>query len=210
MKNITYKLIIAALVVALLFAVQKCNYIAGNADANLAAITDTVTHYKNKIGTTTASIKTLQLDNKQVKDLLTKKDAELAALASEFEKVRSVVKYKTVTQIDTIQIAYKDTVPCIFERTGEIKKQWYSFGYRSNQKGVEIDTLSFPNTSTVITGIKRKWFLGKETVTTDITNSNPYIKVTNIKATEVVLPVPWYKKWWLWLAAGVAGGLLVN
>ena len=210
MKNITYKLIIAALVVALLFAVQKCNYIAGNADANLAAITDTVTHYKNKIGTTTASIKTLQLDNKQVKDLLTKKDAELAALLSEFAKVHSVVKYKTVTQIDTIQIAYKDTVPCVFERTGAIKKQWYSFGYRSNQKGVEIDTLSFPNTSTVITGTKRKWFLGKETVTTDITNSNPYIKVTNIKAAELVLPVPWYKKWWLWLAAGVAGGLLVN
>ncbi|KGO88103.1 hypothetical protein Q765_03345 [Flavobacterium rivuli WB 3.3-2 = DSM 21788] len=202
--------IIAALAIALLFSVQHCRYIAGNTDANLAAITDTVTHYKNKLGTTTASIKTLQLDNKQVKDLLTKKDAELAALASEFANVHSVVKYNTDTRVDTIPIPYKDTVPCIFERTGAIKKQWYSFGYRSNQKGVEIDTLSFPNTATVITGTKRKWFLGKQTLTTDITNSNPYVKVTDIRAVEITLPVPWYKKWWLWLAAGVAGSLLIK
>ena len=210
MKNKISYIIIAALVVALLFAVQKCNDAHDINVANMDALTDTVTHYKNKLGTTTASIKTMQLDNKQVKDLLTKKDAELAALAYEFSKVQSVVKYSTITKIDTIQIPYTDTVPCVFERTGAIKKQWYSFGYKSNQKGVEIDTLSFPNTATVITGTKRKWFLGKETVTTDITNSNPYITVTTITAAEVVFPAPWYKKWYVWLAAGIAGGFLLK
>lgn len=210
MKNKIPYIIIAALVVALLFTVQRCHHVASNADANYNALTDTVKHFKNKLGTVTSSISTLQLTNKQAKDLLFKKDAELAALASEFSKVHAVVKYDSNLKIDTLAVPYHDTVPCIFERSGVIKKQWYSFGYKSNQKGVEIDTLSFPNTATVITGTKRKWFLGKETVTTDITNSNPYIQVTNIKAAEVVIKVPWYKKWYVWLAGGLVGGMLLK
>jgi hypothetical protein len=202
--------IIVALTITLLFSVKHCRYIAGNMDANNAALTDTVTHYKNKLGTSTASIKTLQVDKKQIQDLLIKKDSELAALASEFSKVHSITKYTTLTQFDTIQVAYTDSVPCVFERTGTIKKQWYSFGYRSNQKGVEFDTLSIPNTATVITGTKRKWFLGRATLTTDITNSNPYITVTGITAAELTLPTPWYKKWYVWLAGGVIAGSIIR
>lgn len=201
---------IVILTVALLLSVQRCNYIAGNAEANYSALTDTVTHYKNKLGTVTASMGTLQLDNNQVKDLLLKKDSELAALASEFAKLHSVVKYDTDITLPPVSIPFKDSVPCVFSRTDSVKHKWYSFTYDVDQKGLKIDSLIIPNTATVITGTKRKWFLGKETVTTDITNTNPYVKVTGITAAEVVLPVPWYKKWYVWLAAGVVGGFVLS
>ena len=209
MSNKTLYLTIAALVVALFFAVAKCSREQRTGNNNAMALTDSVRYYKNRLGTTTASIKTLQLDNKQAKDLLFKKDAQLAALASEFAKVHNVVKYQSVTKFDTINVAYHDTVPCVFERAGAIKDKWYSFTYKSNQKGFTVDSLTIPNTATVITGTKRKWFLGREIRTTDITNTNPHIKVTGITAAEINIPVNWYKKWWLWLLAGAAGGFVL-
>lgn len=59
------------------------------------------------------------------------------------------------------------------------------------------------------TGTKRKWFLGKETLTTDITSDNPYLKVTEITSAEVTVPTPWYKKWYVWAAVGAAGGFFI-
>jgi hypothetical protein len=189
---------------------QTCSFHKSHADSNLEAITDTVKHFKNKLGTQTASINTLQLDAAQLQKVILDKDAELATLTKEFSKVNIITKYKTVMQIDTIRITYKDTVPCIFERSGEVKKDWYSFMYKSNQKGLQIDSLSIPNTTTAITGFKRKWFLGKQTAVTDITHSNPFIKVTEIKSVEIVVPVPWYEKWYVWLVSGLIGGFLVS
>jgi len=203
-------LIIAMILgIALLLAVKKCS---DGHDINVVtkgALTDTVKYYQNKLGTVTAGKNTLQLDKKQLQDLLQKKDKELAALASEFAKVHSVTKYGTKTVYDTIAVPFKDTVPCVFERAETVREKWYGFNYKVNQKGFVIDSLVIPNTATVITGTRRKWFLGKETITTDITNTNPYIKVTDITSAEVILPAAWYKKWWLWLAAGALSGFII-
>lgn len=208
-KYIPYITILVLLV--LLFAsMQTCSFHKSHADSNLEAITDTVKHFKNRLGTQTASINTLQLDKKQLQDLILDKDAELAILTKEFSKVNTITKYKTVTHIDTIRIAYKDTVPCVFDRTGEVKDTWYSFSYKSNQKGIQVDSLTIPNTTTAITGFKRDWIFGKQTIVTDITNSNPLIRVTEMKSVEIVVPVPWYEKWYTWLAAGLIGGFIIK
>ena len=194
------------LVVLLFASIQTCSQYKNTAEVNELALTDTVKYYKNTLGTQTASIRTLQVSNKQLKDLVTNKDADLKKLASEFSEVKSLVTYKTVTIIDSIPIIYKDTIPFHFKRFGAIKNNWYSFAYKSNEKGIEIDSLRLWTTSTIITGYKRKWFLGAETLTTDITNSNPFISVTAITSAEVVVPVPWYKKWYVWLTAGIIAG----
>ena len=209
MKRSLPYLIIAVLVAALFFSVSRCSLNKQRGDANATALTDTVTHFKNRLGTLTASTATLQLDNKQAKNLLLKKDAALAALAKEFAALHSVTAYKTITRIDTVQVNYKDTVPCVYERAGIIKDTWYRFTYSSNQKGFTIDSLTLPNKTTVITGFKRSWFLGRQTLMTDITNTNPYITVTGIAAAQISLPVPWYKKWYVWLAAGAAAGFVM-
>lgn len=210
MKNYIPYIIIVILAVFLFASFHECSRRGGVADANLNALTDTVQHYNNRLGTVTASKATLQLSNSQLKEAFINKDKELQQLAKEFDKVKSVVKFQMVTQFDTIQIAYRDTVPCVFERSGDIKDKWYSFGYRSNQKGVEIDSFKTWTSATAITGIKRKWFLGKETIKTDITLSNPNMTVTDITAAEAVMPSPWYKKWYIWLAAGAVGGFVIS
>lgn len=206
MKTHILHIIIFVLAMALIFSFERCNYIQNKNTANITVYTDTLTYFKNELGSQTASINTLQLDNEQLQNLVLHKDAGLAKLTKEFSKVNNIVKYKTIIQLDTIRIAYKDTVPCIFERSGELKADWYSFSYKSNQKGIQIDSLKTWTTSTIITGFKRKWLLGKQTAVTDITISNPHITVTEIKASEIVVPKPWYKKWHVWLAAGICGG----
>lgn len=177
---------------------------------NYEALNDSIKYYKNRLGTETATIKTLQADKKTLGILLTDKDKELQELIKEFSSVRNVVKYKDRIIIDTIQVTYTDTLPCPeFERTGAVKNKWYSFRYKSMNDGFTLDSLTIPNEVTVITGVKRKWFLGKQTITTDVTSTNPYIKVTELKAAELEVPSPIYKKWYVWLGIGILGGVIV-
>ena len=209
MKNYVYWVVIATLATALLFSLQQCSYTKSQNYSVTKSLTDTLSHFTNVLGLQTASITTLKADKKTLNNLILSKDAQLAKLSKEFAELKSITKYNTITAFDTITIAYTDTIACEFKRSGVINKPWYSFTYHSNQNALKIGTLTVPNTATIITGTKRKWFLGKEIVTTDITNSNPYIKVTEIKAAEVTVAVPWYKKWYLWLAIGTAGGALM-
>ncbi|WP_116790143.1 hypothetical protein [Flavobacterium psychrotrophum] len=202
-------IIIAGLTLALLFSVRQCRKKILRESKNLSTLTDTVAHFTNVLGTQTAAIKTLQLDKSLLNDLIFKKDSQLAALTKSYAKVYHVIKYKTFTRYDTLNVVYHDSVPCIFRRNGMVKKPWYRFRYTADQKGITLDSLSFPNTTTIITGTKRKWFLGKETVFTEVTNTNPHIKVTALMAAEVNLPVPIYKKWYVWLGIGLAGGFLL-
>ena len=208
-KHIPY-ILFGIMTVALFFSMQQCNMYKNNEKFNLEALTDTVTHYKNRLGTQTATIKTLQLNNKQLQGIVIDKDSDLKKLAAEFAKVKSVVKYQTITKYDTITIAYHDSIPYTFERSGRVIDKWYSFNYKSDEFAFNINELNIPNETTIITGIKRKWFLGKETITTDVSNSNPYINVTQMKSANVTIPVPVYKKWYAWLGIGLAGGLLIG
>jgi len=206
MKKYIPYIIIATLAVALFLSIERCSYNKRIADDNASALTDTVKYYTNRLGTQTASIKTLQVNKAGLNTLLLDKDKELAALASEFAKLKSVVKADTELRIDTITVAYNDALRYNFERSGRVVGEWYSFGYSSNQNGFKIDSLKVPNSITIITGSKRKWFLGEETITTDVTNTNPYVTITNVKAAEITLPAPWYKKWYVWLTVGAVGG----
>lgn len=208
MRNYMHYVITMALAIALIISINSCHYNRLKDHENMIAITDSLSHFKNKLGTKTAEIKTLQLDKQQLKHLILNKDKELSLLTKDFSKVNSIIKYKTLVQFDTIRITYKDTIPCIFRRFGEVKENWYNFSYDSNQKGIVIDSFKTHTETTIINGFKRKWFLGKQTLTTNISNSNPYLEVTQIKSVEIKVPQPWYKKWYVWLALGISTGLL--
>ncbi|MDV6169535.1 hypothetical protein R1T16_13955 [Flavobacterium sp. DG1-102-2] len=205
-----WKIIILFLVLFSIGSIQKCNFYKRNAIENSIANKDTIRYYINQIGTTTASIKALQVTNTQMKKLVIQKDAELALLSTHFFKTKSIIHYKSVLKIDTIAINYLDSIKYTFEKHGKIKDKWFRFNYTSDQKGFKVDSLFIPNQSTVITGIKRKWLLGRETIVTEISNSNPYMSIKDIKSVEVINPDPFYKKWYLWLACGLASGLLIS
>jgi hypothetical protein len=209
MRNNIQNFIMFALVIVLFASVGRCNFNERNATLNLNALSDTITYYTNKLGTQTAGIKTLRLTGAQLKETILDKDKQLTILTKQFSRTQNIIKYTEQIKYDTIHITFKDTVPHVFAKNGTVNSDWYSLKYNVTNKGVIIDSLTIPNQTTVITGFNRKWLLGKEILMTNVTHSNPYVTVTALQAVTVVVPVPWYKKWYVWLAGGIAGGFLI-
>ncbi len=216
MRAVLY-IITGLLLFGLIYQCERSAEYKELSEANMQALTDTVTHYRNALGTQTASIKTLQLDRQQLQKVLVEKDSELKALVKGFAKVNNVTNFKSDIEFEPIAIAYDEPIQLNtadstvrFMRTGTVFNKWYSLSYKLDNDSIVIHPFTTYTETTVITGLKRKWLLGRQTLTTDITNTNPYITVTQIKAAETTVPVPWYKKWYIWLGAGVIGGLLVK
>lgn len=219
MKPYIYYIIITGLVTALFLQCENKNDIKGTVHNNYKALTDTVQYYKNKLGTTTASIHTLQTTNRQLQQVIKHKDKELAGLTKQFNNVKNITRFKSNIQLEPVSfsfseplyphIAINDTIRN-FTRKGFVANNWYNIGYTITNDSLTLQPISTWTETTIITGFKRKWFLGRQTLVTDITNSNPYITVTTIEATDVVVPEQWYKKWYVWLAAGFITGIAVT
>ena len=110
-----------------------------------------------------------------------------------------------------MKVVYKDTVPFTFEKQGNIANSDYSLNYKSNQKGISITDLVIENDITIVTGLKRKWFLGKETNTIDVSHSNELVKVKEIKYIENKPKKKWYDTNAFKIGIGfVAGAMLVQ
>lgn len=210
MKPTICAAIIVAVILCLSSVIFSLRQSLTKADKNYIALTDSVSVYKNLIGGQTATIATLQFDNATFRKVILQRDAKLKTLSAEFARLKSVVKTTTNIKLDTIRIAYTDSVPLNFTRSGILKEKWYSLNYTSDENGMLLTQLEIPDTTVIITGIKRSWFLGREKVVTDVTHANPFVKVSTIQSAEINVPTPWYKKWFVWLAAGVAGGMLLK
>lgn len=177
--------------------------------ANVDALNSQLTTYKLKNGQLVTSAQTLSYTNAQLKNSLLGKDKTLKQVMSKFSKVQSVTKYVTNTKIDTIAITYKDTIPCVFQINDAIFHEWYSLGYDSNQKGITITELYVPDSVAIVTGTKRKWFLGKQTQTIDITHTNPFVQTDAVQHIEVVAKPKWYETTIFKLLLGATGGYLL-
>lgn len=215
-KRVLPYLLSAVLLLLLFFQCEQGRQLASLSEANAEALTDTVKHYENKLGTVTASKKVLQLNNAQLKNIVLDKDKELATLAKEFSDVKNVYKFKSEFVFEPIEIAFDTPISLSadstgrFVRSGTYSKKWFSLDYEINNEGISIDSLRTHTETTLISGIKRKWFMGKQTVATDITNTNPHIKITGITAAEVVVPTPVWRKWYVWLGVGFITGLSIK
>jgi hypothetical protein len=209
-----FPIIVCLLLIASLF--YQCNKndaLSKQYEMNTKALTDTVRYYKNVLGSQTATISTLRGDKTDIEKIILEKDIELKALAKEFKTINSLAKVGSKIHVDTISIAFDkpaDRDSEKFSKSGNIISKWYSLGYKVSNDSLIISPFNMWTETTTITGVKRKWFLGKQSLVTDVTNTNPYITVTNIKAAEITIPEPWYRKWYIWLAVGIAGGLVVK
>ena len=177
--------------------------------ANVDALNSQLTTYKLKNGQLVSSAKTLSYTNAQLKNSLLGKDKKLKEVMDKFSKVKSVTKYVTTTKLDTITITYTDSIPCIFNKDDAIFHEWYSLGYNSNQKGITITELYIPDSVAIVTGTKRKWFLGKQTQTIDITHTNPFVETEAVQHIEVVAKPKWYETTLFKVGLGFLGGFLL-
>ena len=177
--------------------------------ANIDALNKELTTYELKNGQLVTSVENLVYTKEQLKNSLIMKDKKVKELADKFSHIKSITKYVTNTKFDTIKLVYQDSVPCNFEKTDSVLKEWYHIAYKSNQKGIEITELSIPDSVIVATGDKRKWFWGKRTSITDITHANPFVETESIQHIEVVQPAKWYDSTILKIAVGFIGGILL-
>ncbi|MEN9655849.1 MAG: hypothetical protein RL311_781 [Bacteroidota bacterium] len=173
---------------------------------NVEALQSELTNYKLKDGTLVASNKSLLFENEQLNKSLSEKDKELA---NKFSEVKTVTKIQEVLRIDTIKIVYKDSVKSNFRRVGVVKNKSYSLNYITTQKGIKLSNILVPDTVTVITGKKRKWFLGKETETVDVLHSNVLIKTEDIKHIENTPKKKWYDTNLFKIGVGFIGGAII-
>jgi len=211
MKTFPYKnTLIFCMAIALFLSVHECRKSDQLASSQTAALVDKTNHFENEIGTITATKKVLQLENKDLKELIYSKDDTLNTLRKEFSKVKAIVQIRTITKIDTVSVPFDVFVPCDFERSGKHLKQWYQFDYTVNQNGLTFTDFTIPNKQISITGFKRKWFLGKQTYTTDITNSNPFINTVEVQTVQVVVPKRFYDTRLFNIGVGFVGGVLIS
>ena len=205
---ISVLLIVCLILVSQLF--QKCESEKLQL-ANVKALNSQSKFYKLKNGQLVTSVESLSYTNSQLKKSIIMQDKKVKELTNKFSKVKSVTKYVTNTKFDTIKLTYKDSIPCNFEKVGSDFKEWYHIAYKSNQKGVEITELSIPDSIIIVTGDKRKWFLGKRTSTLDITHANPFVQTQSIQHIEVKEKNKWYNSTIFKIGVGfIGGGLLLR
>ena len=190
MKNTAIVIIIIFL---LTFSIQKCQQ-HNTAVANIKALNSEILTYKLSNGQLVASKQSLELTKLQLEDLVISKDAELQDMANNFSKVKTVTKIVTVLKLDTIKVPFDVEIPCEFERNDIIYTKHYSFDYKFTNKGFSINNLSIPDSISIVTGTKRKWFWGKETQIIDITHSNPNIQTTGLNRYEITNKKKWHQK----------------
>ena len=208
-KLINY-IIIGGLVIALLFLMQRCNEESNKAISATKVLNDKVSYYKNKLGSQTATISVLQTDKRTLKQQVLANDDSLKKLASEFSKLKSIIKHTTLIQIDSIPVPFDVVVPCEFSRLGRYDTKWIDFNYQATNTGLIFQDFNLRNETTIITGFKRKWFLGKQSLKTDITNSNPYFSTNEIKSTTITIPTRFYDTRAFNIGIGIIGGLLIK
>lgn len=177
--------------------------------ANIDALNKDLTTYELKNGQLVTSVQDLIYTKEQLKNSLIMKDKKVKELTEKFSKIKSVTKFITNTKLDTIKLTYKDSVPCKFERTDSVLKEWYHIAYKSNQKEITITELSIPDSVIVASGEKRKWFWGKKTSVTDITHSNPFVQTEQIQHIEVKEKSRWYDSTIFKIGIGFIGGILI-
>lgn len=161
--------------------------------ANIDALNSKISTYELENGQLVSSNLSLQFDKDQLEDLVISQDKELEEIYKKFSEVKTVTKTVTITKIDSVDVPFEVKVPCDFERSDSVIDKHYSFDYAVNQNGLKIKNLTIPDSVSIVTGSKRKWFLGKKTYTIDITHSNPNIQETSLQHYEVQEPKKWYQ-----------------
>lgn len=130
-------------------------------------------------------------------------------IVKQFTKIKTITKYVDRIKVDTIEVRYKDSVSCVFERSGIVETKEYSMHYHSNQNGFKVTDLSLVDTVFVVNGTKRKWFLGKETNEVTVSHSNKHITTSEVQLVEVKPKKKFYDTNLFKFGIGVVAGVII-
>ena len=181
MKQLNY-IIIAGLTIICIYLWRNGNERQNTATNNIAALTDSVTHYRNKQGLWVAEKKLFLGTEKDLKHIIKSKDKAFQKIIKSFKKPVAATIIKTEVHIDTVFIPYENPskfkMP-VFELDFSSETKHYTIHGTSTEKGVNILDITIPNTQSIVIGKKKIGFFKYEH-RIEVINSNPLIKTEDV------------------------------
>lgn len=204
---------ILGLALALLFSVRSCRDNAANYDASaayLASLNDTITYLKNGIAqkpaveVTPEMFEAIVAQNRTLQKALD--DAKLKG-----KNVQTVTQIVNKISIDTILVAFKDTIPCdnFPPIPFGVDSQYYSIAGLVKKSGIVFTTINFPDSISIITATKPHLFKKNEFLVS-VGHSNPLIKTIGLTNLTVTEQRKWWRSGWIRGLVGFAGGIYVS
>lgn len=183
-----------------------------------------LTSYELKNGKLAYSIGQLQYSEKELKNKIFSKDSTLAEMAKKYSKVTGASSVKVATSIPKVGIKFDSPLveevpptgdnPCpdfVFtEKEGSHMAKWYNLGYRVTNDSLVIEPFNTWTDIKRIDGVKKKWFLGKATPTTEFSFTNPYVTANEVQVIVVPYKKPFYDTRLFNIGVGIGLGLLIK
>lgn len=136
----------------------------------------------------------------------------------DWKNTQSRVEFVTQTRIDTIFIAFNDTLrinDTIHSKSNfdclkhfNLSDKFFYINGNVLENGIKIDSLSFPNIATITIGEKRQGIFKKSLPIVEIKNSNPYIKTIDLSNVVINNKKKTYQKNSFWFTIGTSLGFL--
>lgn len=168
---------------------------------------DSLSYYKLKNGATIASKMIMEVNNKELEKALNNSTKEIKELQDKFSKIESKTSLISKIELDTIIVEYKDTL--LLSQEGFYNDNYYSFYYKTAKEDFKIASMTIYDTTTLISGYKRKWFLGPTTHYIDVHHSNPFVKEIGISSLQLKEDKKWYQTSSFKIGVGILGGFIL-
>ena len=153
---------------------------------NAAVLREDLSFTKSKLGQEIAGKSALEVTLKELKEGYWIKDDSLTDITRKFKKIQSATIIKTVVEIDSIKIPYKNPANEYFNQSWSKETPLFAISGISTNSFMQINTLRLFNTQRLVIGKEKGFF--NNTLSVQVTNSNPYIKMTELLTQSVTIP----------------------
>ena len=177
-----------------------------NEQSNLiVSMQDSIKYYKNKQNESVAQIASLQGSKENLLRVIGDQDQKLSKLIKINSKAGAV--FTQTTKIDTVLITKIDTVDGVIERNSTISDKWMTISIKEKDDSLRTKVEMRDEISVAFRKVPQGFLKAKKSVV-EVTNANPYVKVTGLRSFEV----PQKKsnaKFWIGVGIGAGAGYLL-
>jgi len=152
---------------------------------NAAVLREDLSFTKSKLGQEIAGKSALEVTLKELKEGYWIKDDSLTDITRKFKKIQSATIIKTVVKIDSINIPYQNPANEYFNQSWSKETPLFAISGISTNSFMQINTLRLFNTQRLVIGTEKGFF--NNTLSVQVTNSNPHIKTTELLTQSVTI-----------------------
>jgi len=152
---------------------------------NAAVLKEDLSFTKSKLGQEIAGKSALEVTLKELKEGYWIKDDSLTDITMRFKKVQSATIIKTKYKVDTVTIVYDSPGKEYFKREWSKITPLFTITGVSTNAYTRIDSLTLLNTQRLVIGTEKGFF--NNTLSVQVTNSNPYITTTELLTQSVTI-----------------------